>query len=107
MTVFDIVTCPPTPITHFAVVLAPCVDGSIANGDLGSTASFAFEVRGLVHVAINATTNAGYAISGGKAVRTSVHGQAFVLKRLLQSSDAVGDLVGFGMVSMEVLDFTL
>jgi len=68
ITVFDIVTCFTAPITHFAVVLAPCMDGPIADGDLGSAASLALEVRGLVHVAINATMNAGYGVSSGKAV---------------------------------------
>ena len=83
------------------------MDGPITDCSLGLAASFAFEVRGLVHVTINATTNAGYGVSSGKVVRASIHCQAFVLEGLFQGSDTVGDLVGFGMVRAEILDFTL
>ena len=105
--VFNVMTRLATPVAHFAVVVAPCMNGPIANGDLGSAASLAFEVGGLVHVAVNATMNASYSVSSGEVVRTLIHGQAFVLKGLLQSSDAVGNLAGLGMVSMEILNFTL
>jgi len=83
VTVLDIVACLSAPVAHLAVVLAPCVDGPIANGDLGSAASLAFEVRGLMHVAVNATMDTGYGISSGKTVRTSVHGQTFGLEGFL------------------------
>ena len=107
VTVFNAVACLTIPLAHLAVVLAPCMDSSVANGDLGSTTSLALEVGGLVHVAVDAVTNAGYGVSGGKAIRTPVHGQAFILKGLFQSSDAVGNLAGLGVVSTEILDFTL
>jgi len=68
MTVLDVVACPPTPITHLAVVFAPGMYGAIANSDLSLTASLALEVGGLVHVAINATVDVGYGVSGGKSV---------------------------------------
>ena len=80
--VLDIMTGLPTPIAHLTTVLAPCMNGSIANGDLGSAASLALEIRSLVHVMVNAATNTGYGISGSKTVRTPVHGQTFILKRL-------------------------
>jgi len=107
VTFLDIVTCLSAPVTHLAVVVAPCVDGPIANGDLGSATSLAFEVRGLMHVVVDAMTDMGYGVSSGKTVRTSVHGQTFGLERFFQSSDAVGDLAGLRVVSAEVLDFTL
>jgi len=105
--VLDIVTCLTAPITHLAIVLAPCMDGLITDCGLGSAASLALKVRGLVHVAVNAATNAGYGISSGKAVRALIHGQAFVLEGLFQGSDALGDLASFGVVGTEILDFTL
>ena len=79
----------------------------IADGNLGLTTSFALEVGGLVHVAINAVTNAGYGVSGGETVRTLVYGQSFGLEGLFQGPNALGNLAGFGMVSVEVLDFPL
>ena len=72
-------TCLPAPVAHLAIVIAPCVDGSVTDCNLGSVASLALEVRGLVHVAVDVTTNAGYGVSSGKAVQTPVHGQAFIL----------------------------
>jgi len=66
--VLNVVACSSTPVTHFAIVLAPCIDGSIANGDLSLTTSFALVVRGLVHVAVDAAANAGDGIGGGKTV---------------------------------------
>ena len=83
ITVFDVMACPSAPIAHLAIIFAPCIDGPIANGNLGSAASFALEVRGLVHVAINAVVDTSYGVSGGKTVRTTVHSQSFVLKGFL------------------------
>ena len=83
VTVFDVVACPATPIAHLAIVLAPCMDSLVANSDLSSTTSLALKVGGLVHVVVDAAMNASYSVSGSKAVRTPVHGQAFVLKGLL------------------------
>ena len=68
VTVFNAMACSATPITHLAIVLAPCMDGPIANSDLGLMTSLALEIGGLVHVAVDAATNASYGISGGKAV---------------------------------------
>ena len=107
VTILDIVTCLATPIAHLAIVLAPCIDSPIADCDLGLTASLALEVRGLVHVAVDAAANVSYSISGGETVRTLIHGQAFVLQGLLQGSNALGDLASFGVVGMEILDFAL
>ena len=73
MTIFDVVPCPSTPVTHFAVVLAPRMDGLIANGNLGSMASLALEVRGLVHVAVNAMMDMSYSVSSGEMVQAPVH----------------------------------
>jgi len=107
VTVSNIVTSPASPVAHLAVVFAPCMNCPIANGDLGSTTSLALEIGGLVHVAVNTTTNAGDGVSGSKTVRAMVHHQSLVLEGLLQSPDALGDLASLGMVSVEVLDFTL
>jgi len=67
ITFFDVVARLATPITHFVVVFAPGMYGMIANGDLSPASSFAFEVRGLVHVAVDAATDAGDGIGGGKS----------------------------------------
>jgi len=68
VTVLYVVACPSAPITHFAVVVAPCMNGSIAHSDLSPTASLAFEVGGLMHVAVNTAMNTSYGVSGGEAV---------------------------------------
>jgi len=107
MAVFDVVACPATPITHLAVVLAPCMDSSVTNGDLGLTTSFAFEVGGLVYVMVDTAADTSYSVSGGETVRTPIYGQAFVLKGLFQGPDTLGDLASFGVVSPEILNFTL
>jgi len=107
VTVFNVVACPSTPVAHLAIVLAPCVNGAIANGDLSPTASLALEVGGLVHVAVDVTVNTSYGISSGEMVRTLVHGQAFILKGLLQGPNVAGDLASFRVVSAEVLDLAL
>jgi len=72
--VFDVVTRLATPVAHLAVVVAPCMNGPIANGNLGLAASLALEVGGLVHVAVNVTMNASYSVSSGEVVRTPIHG---------------------------------
>ena len=105
--ILDVVTGFPTPITHLTIVLAPCMDSLIAYSDLSPMASLAFEVRSLVHVAVDTMANASYGVSSGKTVQALVHGQAFILERLFQGSDAVGNLMGFGVVAVEVLDFAL
>jgi len=107
VTVFDVVACPSTPVTHLAVVLAPCVNGLVANSDLGSAASFALEVGGLVHVMVDAMANVSYGVSSGEMVRTPVHRQAFILEGLLQGPDATSDLLGFRVVSTEILYLAL
>ena len=80
--VFDVVACSSAPVAHLAVVLAPCMNGSIAHSDLSLAASLAFEVGGCMHFAVDMTVNASYRVSSSKAVRTPVHGQAFVLEGL-------------------------
>jgi len=107
VTVFNVVACLATPVAHLAIVLAPGMDGLIADGDLGLAASLALEVGGFVHVAVDTAMDASYRISSGEAVRTPVHGQAFVLKGLFQGPDAMGDLAGFRVVSTEILDLAL
>ena len=107
VTVLDVVASPSTPVAHLSIVLTPCMDGSIAHSDLSPAASLAFEIGGCMHLAVNMTTNASYGVSSGEAVQTLVHGQAFSLEGLLQSSDAVGDLAGLGVVCAEILDFAL
>ena len=67
------------PITHIAVVLAPGMYGAVTDGDLSPLSSFAFEVGGLVHVAINATTYIGNGIGSSESLRTLVHGKSFGL----------------------------
>jgi len=64
---FYVVTCFTVPVAHFVVVFAPGVYGMIADGNLSPTSSFAFEVWGLVHVAVNATTDTGDGIGGSKS----------------------------------------
>jgi len=64
---FYVVTCLTAPVAHFVVVFAPGMYGMIANGDLSPTSSFAFEIRGLVHVAVNAATDTGDGIGGGES----------------------------------------
>ena len=64
---FYIVTHLATPITHFVVVLAPGMYGTIADGDLSPASSFAFEVGGLVYVAVDAATDAGDGVGGSES----------------------------------------
>ena len=68
VTVFDVVACPSAPVAHLAVVLAPCLNGSIAHSDLSPTASLAFEVGGCMHLVVDMTANASYGVSSGKTV---------------------------------------
>ena len=107
VTIFDVLACLATPVAHLAIVLATCIDGLIADGDLGSTASLALKVGGLVHVMVDAVVDTSYSISGSEMVRTPVHGQAFVLEGLLQGPNTMGDLASFGVVSTEILDLAL
>jgi len=64
---FYIVARLAAPITHLVVVFAPGMYGSIANGDLSPASSLALEVRGLVHVAVDAATDAGDGIGGSES----------------------------------------
>jgi len=106
VTLFYIVTHLATPIAHFVVVFAPGMYGTVADGGLSPSSSLAFEVRGLVHVTVNAVTDAGNGIGGGKSLRASVHGQSFGLQGLFENSDAASELCGFGVVGVEILDFS-
>ena len=107
ITVFNVVASLSTPVAHLAVVFAPSMNGTIANGDLSLAASLALEVGGFVHVAVNMTANVSNSVSSSKAVRASVHGQLLGLKGLLESPNMAGDLLGLGMLGVEVLDFAL
>jgi len=105
--VFNVVASLSAPVTHLAIVFAPRINSPIVNGDLGSTASLALEVGGLVYVTVDAATNMAYGVSGSETVQTPVHRQSLSLKRLFQGPNALGDLASFGMVGTEVLDFAL
>jgi len=61
-----VVTCLATPIAHLVVVLAPGMQGTVADSSLSPSSSFAFEIRGLVHVAVDAATDTGNGVGGGK-----------------------------------------
>jgi len=65
---FNVVACPTTPVTHLAIIFAPGMQGTVTDGNLSPTSSFAFEVGGLVHVAINATTYTGYGVGSSKSL---------------------------------------
>jgi len=79
VTVFDVVPSPTAPVTHLAVVCAPGMYGTVANGDLSFVSSLAFEVGGLVHVAINAMAYTGNSVGSSKVFRATVHGKSFSL----------------------------
>ena len=66
--IFNIVACLATPIAHFTVIIAPCMDGPIADGDLGLATSLTLKVGGFVHIAVDAATNVSYGVSSGKTV---------------------------------------
>jgi len=63
---FYVVACLTTPIAYFVVVFAPGVHGVIANGSLSLASSLAFKVGRLVHVTVNAATDVGNGVGGGK-----------------------------------------
>ena len=65
---FYVVTRLATPIAHFTVVLAPGMHGTVTDGDLSPSSSLAFEIRGLVHVAVDAATDAGNGVGGGESL---------------------------------------
>ena len=67
ITFFNVMACLATPVAHFVVVLAPGMYGTIADGDLSPASSLAFEVRGLVHVTVDAVTDMGDGIGGSKS----------------------------------------
>ena len=67
VTFFYVVTRLATPIAYFVVVLAPSIYGMVANGDLSLASSLAFEIGGLVHVAVDAATDVGDGIGGSKS----------------------------------------
>jgi len=62
-----------TPIAHFVIVFAPGMYGAIADGDLSSASSFAFEIGGLVHVVVDVATDASDGVGGGESFRATVH----------------------------------
>jgi len=66
---FYIVTRLATPVTHLVVVFAPGMYGMVVDGGLSSSSSFAFEVRGLVHVAVDAVADAGNGVGGGESLQ--------------------------------------
>jgi len=68
MAVFNVVTCFPIPVAHFAIVVAPSMNSVIAHGDLSLMTSLALEVGGLVHVAVDTATDSGDSIGGSKTV---------------------------------------
>jgi len=103
---FNVVPCLTAPITDFVVVFAPGMYGLIADGDLSLASSLAFEIGGLVHVAVNAATDAGDGIGGGKSFRALVHSQSLGLQRLFENSNATSNLYGLGVVGAEVLYFS-
>ena len=107
VTFLNVVTHLTTPITYLAIVFAPGMYGAIVDSDLSLLSSFAFEIGGLVHVAINATAYSGNGIGSGKMFQTTVHGQSFGLEGFFECSNTMGDLDSLGVVSMEILDFTL
>ena len=94
MTFFDVVSGPTTPIAHFAIVFAPSMNSVIMNSDLSPMPSFAFEVRGLVHVAVNVAMDTGNGIGSSQAFRTLVHSKSFHLKGLFEDSNVLRDLNG-------------
>jgi len=102
---FYVVACLTTPVAHFVVVFAPGMYGAITNGGLSPASSFALEVGGLVHVAVDVTADAGNGVGGSKSLRALVHGQSFGLQGLFENSDAASELCGLGIVGAEVLDF--
>jgi len=76
---FYVVTHLATPIAHFVVVLPPSMYGTVADGGLSPSSSLAFEIRRLVHVAVDVVMNAGNGIGGGKSLQAPVHSQSLGL----------------------------
>jgi len=107
VTLLDIVTCLTTPVTYLAIVFAPGMHGTVANGNLSFASSFAFKVGSLVHVVVNATMDMGDGVGGSQAFRAAVHGKSFSLEGLFEGSNVMGNLSGFGVVGAKVLDFPL
>ena len=67
VTLFNVMAGLTTPIACLAIVLSPCMNGTISNGNSGFTPLSPGEVRGRVVVAVNATANASNSV---KAPRT-------------------------------------
>jgi len=59
------VTSLAAPVAYLAIVLAPGMNGAVTNGDLSFVSSFAFEVRSLVHVMVDAVANMGNSVGSG------------------------------------------
>ena len=76
VTFLNVVTCLAAPVAYLAIVLSPCMNGTIANGNPGLASSSPSKVRGRIVIVVNATTDVGNGVSGGKAVRTLVHGNS-------------------------------
>jgi len=68
VTLLYVVTRLATPIAHLVVVLAPGMQGTVADSGLSPLSSFAFEIRGLVHVAVDAATDVGNGVGGGESL---------------------------------------
>jgi len=66
VTFLNVVTCLTTPIAYLAIVFAPGMYGAIIDSDLSLSSSFAFEIGGLVHVAINVMAYLGNGIGGSE-----------------------------------------
>ena len=107
VTFFDVVAGLSAPVAHFAIVLAPSVKSPIANCHQSPASPLALEVRGVVHVTIDASVNPSDCIGSSKSFRASVHGEAFGLEGLLKGTDVPCELCGFGVVGAEILYFTL
>ena len=81
--------------------------GVVANGSLSLTSPFTFEIRGLMHVAVDVVTDVGDGIGGSQSFRTLVHSESLCLKGLLEGSNASHNLSGLGVVGAEILHFAL
>ena len=64
---FYVVACLTAPIAHLVVIFAPSMYGMVVDSDLSFASSLAFEIRGLVHIMVNAVMDTGDSIGGGKS----------------------------------------
>ena len=94
VTFLDVIPSPTTPVARFAIVLAPSIYGMVTNGNLSLVSSLALEVRGLVHVVVNAAIDTGDGIGSHKAFRAVVHCKVFGLEGFFEGTNMIGDLGG-------------